>query len=114
MNFNQFAEFEKRKHHDFFLPYYKQQGYEVITDNLGKNTDWDVLLKTPDGNIRVDEKARMADYGDFLVEIVQDLKTGNKGWLFKEKDYYFYGSWNKNKEPQSLYSINSNMLQSFI
>ena len=113
--FENFAQFEKRKHDEFFLPYYQTKGWEVLQDNLGKKTDWDVKLRIDGKVYTVDEKARQREYGDFLVEIVQDLKTGNKGWVFKEKDFYFYASWvGEEKEPRSFYTIRSPALQRFV
>ena len=113
--FADFASFEKQKHEEFFLPYYRDRGWEILQDNLGRNTDWDVKLLVNGKEQTIDEKARQKEYGDFLVEIVQDLKTGNRGWVFKPKDFYFYASWvNNGKEPQSFYAINSSMLQQFV
>lgn len=113
--FEDYIKFEREKHEQFFLPYYKERGWEVIQDNirLGNNLSWDVLLERDGKKIRIDEKARQKDYGDFLVEIVQDLKTGHQGWLFKEKDYYLYGSWD-GEELSSLYLVDSIKLQEFI
>ena len=87
-----------------------------MEDNIvsNKSLSWDVVLKINGNHLKIDEKARHKDYGDFLIEIVQDLRTGNKGWLFKEKDYYFYASWGNNLEPESFYSVNSKLLQDFI
>lgn len=114
-NFN----FERKKHFDFFLPYYQEKNWQVIQDNINGNCkiSWDVELEVFVGQcVRVDEKARIKDYGDCLVEIIQDIRTGNLGWLFGEKDYIFYGSWDNidDIEPTSLYSINSEKLKSYI
>lgn len=115
-DFENYLEFEKRKHNDFFIPYYNSRGWEVLQDNLGQNTDWDIKLLMDGEEKTTDEKARMKDWGDFLVEIVQDLKTGNKGWLFKPKDFYFYASWNDmdKKEPTSFYIVDAKLLQDFV
>src|SRR3990167_408584 len=114
-DFENLVEFEKKKHNDFFLPYYKEKGWEVLQDNIGVNADWDVKLRIDGKDWRIDEKARQKDYGDFLVEIVQDLKTGNRGWLFKEKDMYFYASWNnQDLLPTTFYVVYSKKLQNFV
>ena|SRR3990167_910453 len=113
-DFTSFVEFEKQKHNEFFLPYYKERGWTVLEDNIGKSTDWDVYLETPEGKFTIDEKARNKEYGDFLVEIVQDLKTGTRGWLFKKKDYYFYASWLSEKLPSSFWCIDAQKLQEFV
>jgi len=40
---------------------------------------------------KVDEKFRYAAYNDFLIEIVQDVLTLNKGWFYKDEiDRIFY------------------------
>src|SRR3990167_4509216 len=115
-DFENLVDFEKKKHFDFFLPYYNSKGWKVLEDNLGKNTDWDIKLQIDGKDYLVDEKARQKEYGDFIAEIVQDLETGNKGWVFKKKDFYFYASWKEplSKEPSSFYCISSPKLQRFI
>ena len=97
---------------------YQKQGIEVLEDKIGRGKyDWDVKLKLSDGRIiTVDEKVRTREWGDFLVEIIQDLKTGNIGWLYKKKDFYFYASWDNedNIEPSSFYIIDAHRLVDFI
>ena len=64
----------------------------------------------------VDEKASRNEYNSFLVEVVQDMKTGNLGWFFSKKDWVLYGSW-KNVEdayPSSLYLVKSEKLKEYI
>jgi hypothetical protein len=43
--------------------------------------------------IRVDEKAREKDYGDLLLEVVSNDRTGAPGWIEKDLtiDYLAYG-----------------------
>ena len=49
------------------------------------------------------------------MEIVKNLKTGNRGWLFKEKDMYFYASWNnQDLLPTTFYVVYSKKLQNFV
>ena len=117
--FEDLIKFEKEKHETFFLPFYKKKGWQVLQDNVGFNATWDVKLSGNwnGGAYTVDEKARKRSYGDFLVEIMQDLKTGNLGWLYKPKDYYFYAIWadeDLNGEPIKLYSVNANKLKEFM
>jgi len=114
--FDDFAAFEKAKHKEFFLPYYQENGWVLLQDNLGKNTDWDVKIFKDGHDYTIDEKARRKEYNDFLVEIVQDLNSGSKGWLFKKKDYYFYASWTnaEDKEPTSFYVVDALRLRDFV
>lgn len=114
-----YFDFERKKHFDFFLPYYKKRNWLVLKDNIGINqvVDWDVKLKLPnDMVILVDEKARQKEYNDFLVEIMQDIETGRLGWFYGEKDFILYGSWIDIEaiDPSSLYLISSKDLRKYI
>jgi hypothetical protein len=115
----EYFDFERKKHFDFFLPYYQEKNWQVMRDNINGNykIDWDVELEVFVGQcLKIDEKARIGDYGDCLVEIIQDMKTGKLGWLFGDKDYIFYGSWDNPEDtyPSSLYSIKSSLLKKYI
>jgi hypothetical protein len=110
---------EREKHFKFFLPYYQEKNWIVHKDNINGNCaiSWDVQLEIEAGKlVLVDEKVREKDKGDFLVEIIQDMKTGKIGWLFGEKDYILYGSWEDLKEdyPKSLYAIDSDGVKNYI
>lgn len=111
-----FLKWEKDKHLNFFLPYYKENGFEIIKDCVGLNWPYDMEVKKDDKIIRIDEKARQKEYDDFLVEVLQCLKTGKIGWLYKPKDIYFYASWIdlESPEPNSAYWINSHRLIDFV
>lgn len=115
-----FLKWEKDKHDNFFVPYYKENGFELIKDFVGINWHWDVEIKKDDKILRVDEKARQREYDDFLVEVFQCLKTGKIGWLYKPKDIYFYASWEIMSgstaidPPNSAYWINSHRLIDFV
>ena len=112
-------DFERKKHFEFFLPFYEQQNWQLIQDNInsGKKNDWDVKLETFVGQYTlVDEKALRGEYYNFLVEIMQDMKTGNLGWFFSEKDWILYGSWANPDfpRPSSLYLVKSKELKEYI
>jgi len=111
--------FEKKKHFEFFLPYYQEKNWQVIQDNINGacKISWDVELEVFNGRfVKVDEKALRKEYGNFLVELIQDMRTGNLGWFFGEKDWILYGSWEneENAEPASLYIIDSKKLKNYI
>ena len=116
---NNYFDFERKKHFEFFLPYYKEKNFIVDKDNIDGNCaiDWDVRLEIfANKFILIDEKARQGDFNDCLVEIIQDMKTGKLGWLFGKKDWILYGSW-ADKEtayPSSLYLIKSKELKQYI
>jgi len=116
---NNYFAFEKKKHFDFFLPFYQEKNWIVHKDNIAGNCpiDWDVKLETfANQFILVDEKARQGDFGDCLVEIIQDMNTKKLGWYFGEKDYILYGSWidTESNYPSSLYMIDAKKLKEYI
>lgn len=114
-NFN----FERKKHFDFFIPYYREKNWLVMKDNINSDhkNDWDVKLEIFAGKYKlVDEKVRQGDFGDCLIEIIQDINTGKLGWFFGEKDWILYGSWAdiESVYPSSLYVISSKGLKEYI
>ena len=111
--------FERKKHFDFFLPFYQQKNWQVFQDNINSNhkNDWDVKLEVFAGEFKlVDEKAIRKEWNDCLVEIIQDIKTKNWGWFFGDKDWILYGSWTdiESNYPSSLYLIKSKELNDYI
>jgi len=116
---NNYFELEKKKHFDFFLSYYQEKNWIVHKDNIAGSypIDWDVELEIFAGRyVLVDEKARQGEFDDCLVEIIQDMRTGKTGWIFGEKDWILYGSWEdiENEYPTSLYLIKSKELKEYI
>ena len=116
---NKYFALEKKKHFEFFLPYYKEKNWQVFQDNInsGQKNDWDVKLEFFVGQlVLVDEKARKGDFDDFLLEIIQDMKTGSLGWYFSKKDWVLYGSWFdiESINPSSLYLIKCKELQEYV
>jgi hypothetical protein len=111
--------FERKKHFDFFLPFYREKNWQVLEDNIDSEhkNDWDVRLEIFAGEVvLVDEKALRREWDNFLVEIIQDMKTGNLGWHFSKKDWILYGSWDNNekKYPTSLYLVKAKELKEHI
>ena len=116
---NKYFELEKKKHIEFYLPFYLEKNWQVVQDNINSNhkNDWDVKLEVMAGQfILVDEKVRTKDHRDCLVEIIQDMDTGSLGWLFGKKDRVLYGSWGDINSiyPSSLYSIKVKELKQYI
>ena len=111
--------FERKKHFDFFLPYYQEENWQVIEDNIDGDIpiDWDVRIEVFAGEYKlVDEKARKGEYNDCLIEIIQDLPSIKKGWYYGQKDWVLYGSWESpdEKYPSSLYLIKIKELRKYI
>jgi len=100
-----YFDLERKKHFDFFLPYYQEQNWQVIKDNV-------------DGNCKIscDEKVREGDHRDCLVELIQDIKTGSLGWYFSKKDWILYGSWANIETiyPSSLYLVKTKELENYV
>jgi len=110
---------ERKKHFDFYLPFYVEKNWQVETDNInsGQKNDWDVKLEVFAGQyVLVDEKVRIGEFDDFLVEIIQDMVSGSLGWFFNKKDWILYGSWGEieNTEPTSLYLIKEKELKNYV
>jgi len=110
---------ERKRHTEFFLPFYQEKNWQVVQDNIDSNhkNDWDVKLKVFAGQyVLVDEKALLGNFDNFLIEIIQDMKTGNLGWYFSKKDWILYGIWDtaESIEPAKLYLIKSDKLKEYI
>ena len=112
-------DWERKKHFEFYLPFYEQRNWQIIQDNIdsGQKNDWDVKLETFVGQFTtIDEKAIRGEYDNFLVEIIQDMKTESLGWFFSKKDWILYGSWANIDfpRPSSLYLVKSKELKDYI
>lgn len=119
LEINSYFELEKRKHFEFFIPYYQEKNWLIIQDNINGNSpiDWDVKLEVYAGEcVLVDEKVRKGEFNDCLLEIIQDLKTEKLGWFFGKKDWILYGSWDTLEKtyPTSLYLIKMKELKEYI
>lgn len=62
--------------------WYIQYGFEIV--NRDGNKKRDLVLARDGKQIRIEEKYREKDYGDLLIELVQDLVSNNPGWLYAE------------------------------
>ena len=85
-DFKSLREIEKKKHFDFFLPFYRNKNWIVAEDHINDSypSDWDIKLEVFAGQYRlVDEKVIIGNWNNCLVEIIQDLKTKNWGWFYK-------------------------------
>lgn len=53
--------------------------------------EYDVLLSKGELTYKIEEKIRRHDYGDLLLEIIQDVPSGNPGWFAETRcDYLVY------------------------
>lgn len=117
-DWNEFRALEAKRHKEFFLPMYPRLGMKVIQDIFDdtKTNDYDVIVEYHGKRYKVDEKARNKDYGDLLVEVMECLRDGRLGWLYKKIDYLFYASWAKPEEekPFSAYIVRMPNLKEFV
>ena len=82
----------EREKQKFFNKFYQERNwpYKRIFGKENKKYDCVILI---DGKwIKVEEKHRIKIWPDMAVELVQDIKTNNPGWLYyTEADWIFYG-----------------------
>lgn len=92
--------------------------HDIFDDT--KTNDYDVIVEIGDvatgKRYTVDEKARQNEYMDLLVEVMQCIRDGRIGWIYKSIDYIFYASWPDKTatEPSSAYMIRVPNLRDFI
>ena len=83
-----FVEFEEKNQPEMDK-FYISSGYKIESRKGDKGRD----LELSKDNItkKYEEKYRDTDWGDFAIELVQDLETSNLGWFFyTEADYINY------------------------
>ena len=117
-DWEEFRALEAKRHNEFFLPKYKELGMKVVRDIYDdtKTNDYDVIVDWEGKRYSVDEKARQREYLDMLVEVMQCIRAGKIGWLYKRVDKLFYASWARKEdvEPTSAYWIDVPMLKDFV
>lgn len=80
----------ERKAQKKILEYYEEK-LGFTPDRSTACIDFDFAFTKNDKTYTVEEKFRKQDYGDFLIEIMQDIATANLGWYYKTKaDFIFY------------------------
>ena len=96
---------------------YKKLGGEIVSvhpDN--KFDDWDKIVKFPNITYKIEEKARIGTYEDVLIEILEDIKTGDLGWFYQTKaDRLIYCLFeNKDSlEPYVVYAFKIEVLKNY-
>lgn len=72
------------------LPYYEKHMH-FTPDRSTACRDYDFTFISKGKTYKVEEKFRTVNYGDFLIEIIQDVFDRNAGWYYETKaDYIFY------------------------
>lgn len=109
---------EAKRHKEFFIPKYQKLGMKVVKDIFDdtKTNNYDVIVEWEGNRYTVDEKARQREYMDMLVEVMQCIRVGKIGWLYKPVDKIFYASWamKDDIEPTSAYWIDTPKLKDFV
>lgn len=104
----EFFEFEKKKRR-FFDAYYRKKNWPFQRIVGSENKRYNCLVEIGGKKWKFEEKARSEEYGDFLVELVQDTETKSPGWLYYcEADYILYST------PNYFYAINFRKLKKFM
>ena len=62
--------------------WYQSHGFEIVSREGTRKQD--LILARAGIQYKVEEKYREKDYGDFLVEIIQDAISNNPGWFYSE------------------------------
>lgn len=69
--------------------FYRARGYVVDRSVAGR--EFDLALERDGTHFLVEEKIRSAAYSDVLLELIQDVPSGNRGWFYTEEfDYLVY------------------------
>lgn len=92
--------------------WYQHWGFEII-DRTG-NKKRDLVLKGKNNNFKVEEKYREKDWGDFLVEIIQDMVGNKPGWFYTETPNILnYIILDCEKKPKIAYWIQFNKFKNW-
>lgn len=84
--------------------WYRSFGYVIVNRTGTKQRD--LILMKNNVEIRVEEKFREKDYGDLLIEIIQDVVSNNPGWFYSETfDRLSYVTVDNNYKPVQIYWI---------
>lgn len=89
--------------------FYTKSGFVVVDRKGNKKRDLEIIVN--EKRLKIEEKYREFDYGDFAIELIQDMNTNNSGWFFyTQADFIayiiaedkpirvYYINWNKFKE----------------
>lgn len=91
----EFFSFEKEKR-KIFDKFYQDNHWICKRIHGKKNKNYDCLIKINNRWWKVEEKFRSKIRDDILVEIMQDINTDSRGWLYETKaDILLYGMGNK-------------------
>lgn len=82
-----------------------------------KFDDWDKVVKFTHITYKIEEKARIGTYEDVLIEIMEDVKTGDLGWFYQTKaDRLIYCLFytEEDAEPYVVYAFKIEVLKNYL
>lgn len=108
----------EKKASSFLDMLYCKLGGEVIKDAPKRVfDDWDKIVKFENITYKIEEKARIGIWNDLLIELIEDLKTGDLGWFYQTKAdkiiYSFFES-EEAEEPTTIYVLSVEKMKNFI
>lgn len=93
----------------FLNMFYEKLGGEIIKDAPKQVfDDWDKIVKFEHITYKIEEKARIGLWDDLLVELIEDLKTGDLGWFYQtkaDKIIYSFFETEESPEPKVIYAL---------
>jgi len=97
---------------------YTSRGGEVIKEapNM-KFDDWDKLVKFEYLTYKIEEKSFNSLWDGLLVELIEDLKTGDLGWFYQtraDKIIYAFFINEEAKIPHSVYEVSVPTMRNYV
>jgi len=109
------TEAEKREFFDFekyaqmiLDGYYESRNHTV--DRTSACKKYDCII---DGQYKVEEKFRQEEYGDILIEVIQDMNTNAPGWFFETGCNYLHYVFIENSSIKRFIRINWDKFKSW-
>lgn len=100
--------FEREKQ-EVFDRLYKERGWKCKRITGKQNKFYDCVLLIEERWCNVEEKFRRKEWLDLVVELVQDTKTNDPGWLeYTQADFLMYGM------GERIYMISIPLLREFV
>jgi len=86
--YSEYTEAEKQAQLFIANPFYEKMNWIINRD--GANYIYDLILKKDDVEYKIEEKFRFKDYHDFLIELIQDVPTYEKGWYYSSGSKFIF------------------------
>lgn len=84
--------------------WYMKNGFEIVSREGTRERD--LILSMNGNHLKIEEKYRRKDYGDFLIELIQDIPSNSPGWFYTENpDRLVYIIVDNEEKPVSIYWV---------